>query len=172
MVATTCLGVGHPAVQGRRFDYCIVDEAGQSLLLAVDRSALTLFDWPVPLLGGWSIPAAVNLALSVVADSSVPSGMVVCPIPLYQHIEGTASPEGYQSRLREWVDSVSGKNSASAEPDGPSKVTLHDPLPDFQVFSKEERRGFRFEHDTHLTIAGHKVLAESLSHYLRSCLGG
>jgi hypothetical protein len=34
IVASTCLGIGHPAVAGRRFDYCIFDEAGQSLLLA------------------------------------------------------------------------------------------------------------------------------------------
>ena len=34
LVATTCLGVNHPAVTRRRFDFCIVDEAGQSLMLA------------------------------------------------------------------------------------------------------------------------------------------
>ncbi len=34
VVATTCLGLSHPAVTGRSFDYCIVDEAGQALLLS------------------------------------------------------------------------------------------------------------------------------------------
>lgn len=29
VVACTCLGVGHPIVQRRHFDYCIVDEASQ-----------------------------------------------------------------------------------------------------------------------------------------------
>ena len=34
IVASTCLGISHPAVAGRKFDYCIFDEAGQALLLA------------------------------------------------------------------------------------------------------------------------------------------
>lgn len=29
VVATTCLSVAHPLLSRRRFDYCIVDEAGQ-----------------------------------------------------------------------------------------------------------------------------------------------
>ncbi len=34
VVATTCLSINHPSVTKRTFDYCILDEAGQSLLLA------------------------------------------------------------------------------------------------------------------------------------------
>ena len=36
LVATTCLGTNHPAITARRqpFDYCILDEAGQCLLLS------------------------------------------------------------------------------------------------------------------------------------------
>lgn len=34
IVATTCLGLNHPILQQRTFDYCIVDEAGQSTLLS------------------------------------------------------------------------------------------------------------------------------------------
>ena len=34
VVASTCLGINHPAIAGRTFDYCIFDEAGQALLLA------------------------------------------------------------------------------------------------------------------------------------------
>ena len=36
LVATTCLGINHPAITTRRqpFDYCILDEAGQCLLLS------------------------------------------------------------------------------------------------------------------------------------------
>eukprot|EP00095_Tigriopus_kingsejongensis_P009867 maker-scaffold757_size101632-snap-gene-0.17 protein:Tk09867 transcript:maker-scaffold757_size101632-snap-gene-0.17-mRNA-1 annotation:"dna replication atp-dependent helicase nuclease dna2-like" len=34
IVATTCLGLNHPAVQKRNFDYCIVDEASQAQLLS------------------------------------------------------------------------------------------------------------------------------------------
>ncbi len=34
MVASTCLGLSHPAAEGRTFDYCVVDEAGQAPLLS------------------------------------------------------------------------------------------------------------------------------------------
>lgn len=34
VVASTCLGINHPSIAGRTFDYCIFDEAGQALLLA------------------------------------------------------------------------------------------------------------------------------------------
>jgi len=34
VVATTCLGLNHPAVTSRSFDYCILDEAGQAPFLA------------------------------------------------------------------------------------------------------------------------------------------
>lgn len=73
---------------------------------------------------------------------------IVCPIPVYQYVEGTASPEGYRARFREL-----------AELPG---VTLHDPLDDFLAHSPEERRAFRFQEDCHLTPSAHQVLAESL----------
>ena len=34
VVASTCLGINHPAIGARKFDFCIFDEAGQALLLA------------------------------------------------------------------------------------------------------------------------------------------
>ncbi|CAB4060456.1 DNA2 [Lepeophtheirus salmonis] len=34
VVGTTCLGLNHPAITSRRFDYCILDEAGQASLLS------------------------------------------------------------------------------------------------------------------------------------------
>lgn len=34
VVATTCLSLSHPAIASRNFDYCILDEAGQSPLLS------------------------------------------------------------------------------------------------------------------------------------------
>ena len=34
IVATTCLGLNHPAVLQRQFDYCIIDEAGRATLLS------------------------------------------------------------------------------------------------------------------------------------------
>jgi len=82
-----------------------------------------------------------------VKTSKVP--VIICLIPLYQYIEQTSSPEGYQSRFRE-LESL-------------PRVMIHDPLPDFWKFSADERRGFRFKHDLHPTPAGHRVLAESLT---------
>jgi carbamoyltransferase len=75
--------------------------------------------------------------------------VIVCLIPMDQHIEQTSSAEGYQARFREL--------------EGLPRTTIHDPLPDFWEFSAEERRGFRFKHNRHLSPAGHRVLAESLS---------
>ena len=44
--------------------------------------------------------------------------VVICPIPLYQHIEEMASPGGYRARFDEFHR--------------PPDVLVHDPLPDFQ----------------------------------------
>lgn len=74
---------------------------------------------------------------------------ILCPIPLYQYVEGTASPAAYQARFQ----------SLQAPP----RVTVHDPLPDFLAHTKAERRAFRFAGDCHLTPAAHRVLAESLA---------
>ncbi|HET9234763.1 MAG TPA: SGNH/GDSL hydrolase family protein [Candidatus Eisenbacteria bacterium] len=79
--------------------------------------------------------------------------VVVCPIPLYQYVEGTASAAAYQDRFRGLED--------------PPRVRVHDPLSDFLRHTPEERRGFRFEHDCHLTPSAHRVLAESLARSVR-----
>lgn len=75
--------------------------------------------------------------------------VVICPIPLYQYIEGTASPTGFRARFRSLEDS--------------DRVIVHDPLPDFMAHPRAERRRFRFERDVHPTPAAHRVLAESLA---------
>ncbi len=80
--------------------------------------------------------------------------VVVCPIPLYQHVEGTASPDAYRARFREL--------------EGLDGVTLHDPLEDFLAHPMDVRRGFRFGSDCHLTPRAHRVLAESLAPCIRS----
>ena len=79
--------------------------------------------------------------------------IMICPIPLYQHVEGTASPRGYQARF--------------AELHRPPGVRVHDPLPDFQCVPVSERRSYRFEVDCHLTRPAHEVLAKSLAGSLR-----
>ena len=81
---------------------------------------------------------------------------IVCPIPLYQHVERTASAKGYQARF--------------AALHAPPRVFVHDPLPDFHAHPRDERRGFRFENDCHLTTSAHRVLAESLARTIRPLL--
>ena len=38
VVATTCLGTKHPLFSQRRFDYCIVDEASQAIIIITRTS--------------------------------------------------------------------------------------------------------------------------------------
>jgi len=87
-----------------------------------------------------------------IAESPVP--VVLMPIPLYQHVERTASPRKYQARFRELAQQTG--------------ATVHDPLPDYLEVSRQERRGFRFKTDVHPTPASHRLLAESLA----SCIRG
>jgi carbamoyltransferase len=75
--------------------------------------------------------------------------VVICPIPLYQHIEETASPSGYRARFASLAD--------------PPAVIVHDPLPDFQRAPRAERRRYRFPGDCHLTPSAHELLAVSLA---------
>jgi carbamoyltransferase len=75
--------------------------------------------------------------------------VVVMPIPLYQYVEETASPDAYRARFAE-----------IAEWEG---ANLHDPLPDYHAVPKIERRAFRFETDIHPTPAHHSLLAKSLA---------
>lgn len=82
-----------------------------------------------------------------IRQSSVP--VILMPIPLFPFVEGTSDPTSYQARFRE----LAAANSC----------TLHDPLPDLQNYPAAERRAFRFEHDVHLTPAGHVALAASLA---------
>jgi len=90
--------------------------------------------------------------------SELEQPVIVCPIPVYQYIEETASPEGYRARF--------------AELEALPNVRLHDPLGDFQAHTIEERRAFRFEQDCHLTPSAHRVLAESLRAPVEAALAG
>lgn len=78
--------------------------------------------------------------------SSSPVPVVLMPIPLFHHTEGTASARAYQKRFKEL--------------EGMCKI--HDPLPDLQRYDAKTRRGFRFPKDVHLTPEGHKAIADSL----------
>lgn len=79
--------------------------------------------------------------------------VIVMPIPLYQYVEETASPDAYRARFAELTDW--------------QNVTLHDPLPDYYAVPIAERRSFRFETDIHPTPVHHRLLAESLAKAVR-----
>jgi hypothetical protein len=89
-----------------------------------------------------------------IAESRVP--VLLVPVPLYQYVEETSSPEGYQQRFRELAADTG--------------AMLHDPLPDFHRVGKAERRRLRFERDIHPTPAWHRVMADSLAPRLRSLM--
>lgn len=74
--------------------------------------------------------------------------VVICPIPLYQHVEELSSPVNYQGRFAELSD----------EPN----VRIHDPLYRFWEESIETRRRCRFEVDQHFTQLGHSIMADAL----------
>jgi lysophospholipase L1-like esterase len=84
--------------------------------------------------------------------------VILMPVPLFPFVEGTSDPAHYQARFRELAEATA--------------CTLHDPLPDFQKYSPEERRAFRFDRDVHLTPAGHAALAASLAPVLERVLRG
>jgi carbamoyltransferase len=87
---------------------------------------------------------------------SHPQPVLLVPLPLYQYVEGTSSPDAYRARFRELAADTG--------------CALHDPLDDLLKYSAEERRGFRFEKDVHPTPAGHAAIAKSLAVPVRRLL--
>ena len=84
--------------------------------------------------------------------------VLLMPVPLFPFVEGSSDPAHYQARFREVAEATG--------------CTLHDPLPDLQNYSPEERRAFRFDRDVHLTPAGHAALAASLAPVVKRILRG
>lgn len=111
-------------------------------------------DYNSPDCPNWRLLRAILLEWRRACD--VP--MVLMPLPLYQHIEGTADAAPYQARFRELAQ------------DG--GFILHDPLPDLLRYSAAERRAFRFATDVHLTREGHKAVARSLAPRIAGLLNG
>lgn len=79
-----------------------------------------------------------------IGESKVP--VLLAPLPLFHHVERTASAASYQARFAELSD----------------VCEVHDPLPDLLNHDPATRRGFRFQKDVHLTQEGHRALASSL----------
>ena len=100
----------------------------------------------------WRLMRAILLAWR----AAIPQPVVLMPLPLYQHVEGTADATAYRQRFAE----------LAAE----SSFILHDPLDDLLAHDLETRRGFRFKKDVHLTPAGHRAIAQSLGKTLRPLL--
>ncbi|HEV7643598.1 MAG TPA: SGNH/GDSL hydrolase family protein [Pyrinomonadaceae bacterium] len=102
--------------------------------------------------------------------------VILMPVPLYQYVEETASPENYRKRFAELVESVesiefveSADLTGSIGPldsidstNSKNSLILHDPLDDYYAVPKAERRSLRFEKDIHPTPEHHKLLAKSL----------
>ncbi len=91
------------------------------------------------------------------AEASVP--MLVCPIPMYQHIEGGASSDGYRARFAELARPADG-------------LVVHDVLADLQGRNAKARRALRFQRDIHFTEAGHAAFAEALVPAVGELLSG
>jgi len=89
-----------------------------------------------------------------VEESRAP--VLVMPLPLFPHVEGTSDAEPYRARFRELAAGTG--------------CLLHDPLPDFLRCPRPERAGFHFS-DAHPTPAGHAVIAASLAPAVRAALG-
>ena len=79
--------------------------------------------------------------------------IVLFPMPLYQHVEETASADAYRARFNELAR--------------PPAVVVHDPLPYFWRHDKATRRGFRFPTDIHPTPSAHAVLGDALADAIR-----
>jgi len=100
----------------------------------------------------WRLMRAILLAWRAVG----PQPVVLMPIPLYQHVEGTADASAYRQRFAELARE--------------GGFILHDPLDDLHAYDAETRRSFRFRNDVHLTPAGHRAIAQSLAGVLQPLL--
>jgi hypothetical protein len=83
---------------------------------------------------------------------------LLMPLPLYQHVEETASAANYQRRFAE----------LAAE----GGFALHDPLPDLLRYPLAERRAFRFKTDVHPTRALHRAIACSAAPAVARAIDG
>lgn len=101
----------------------------------------------------WRLMSAVlKTWLSELKDKAL-----IVPLPLYQHVEETASATAYQARFRELAGQIG--------------CRLFDPLPMLRQYPAKDRRAFRFLRDIHLTREGHQAMARCLLPAVRDLLG-
>ena len=94
---------------------------------------------------GWILNRAI---LERWAGEAIAPGLI-CPIPMYQHIEGDASAKEVSARYRELHRPEAG-------------VRYFDALPALKQGSRRKRRGYRFSSDIHFTAAGHRAFADAV----------
>jgi lysophospholipase L1-like esterase len=111
-------------------------------------------EYDSPKTPGWRLMSAILSRW--VREHGDPSRVVIMPIPLYQHVEGTASSRAYRTRFSQLCASLG--------------CVMHDLLPDLQKYSQEERRRFRFPVDVHPTVEGHAAIAGSVAPTIASML--
>ena len=93
----------------------------------------------------WLLMKAILTQWSDEVDTPV----LICPIPMYQHIEGAASAKAVGERFAELHRPESG-------------VHVFDALPAMAQGSRRERRSLRFATDIHFSPAGHRAFADAI----------
>lgn len=88
--------------------------------------------------------------------SVIPSKVLIVPLPLYQYIEETSDPSGYQKRFKDLETQLN--------------IPILDPLSSLQKYTIPERRNFRFTNDVHPTASGHRAIAECIYEKVLSML--
>lgn len=105
---------------------------------------------------GWLLMSAI--LREWIAEASVP--VVLCPIPTFDHLFGTASADDYRARFRELADQTG--------------VELIDLLPALWDHPRDMLKRSRFPRDEHPNRLGHQLLAKALAPHLErfSRMGG
>ena len=94
---------------------------------------------------GWILTRAILERW--IDEANVP--VLICPIPMYQHIEGAASAKEVSARFAELHRPGAG-------------VHFFDALPALKQRSRRERRGYRFASDIHFNAAGHQAFGHAI----------